>query len=123
MIPTLDQLAAGKSAAQLNTMADQLETMADLKAIAAKKAVAVKGGAAKAATVAKAGTGGTVAQVAGTSMKAGAGTIWTGKGLSLGLGIGLGPWGPALLVAGGALAGWLLYKKYCPKAAAEEAAA
>jgi hypothetical protein len=28
------------------------------------------------------------------------GTLWTGKGFSLGLGIGLGAWGPVLLVAG-----------------------
>ncbi|WP_203330772.1 magnetic particle specific iron-binding protein [Rhodovastum atsumiense] len=30
------------------------------------------------------------------------GTIWTGKGLSLGLGIGLGAMGPLLVLAGGA---------------------
>ena len=41
------------------------------------------------------------------------GTIWSGKGLSLGLGIGLGAWGPVLLLAGGAAAvyGYLQYRK------------
>ncbi|MBF0125762.1 MAG: hypothetical protein HQM02_00980 [Magnetococcales bacterium] len=63
-----------------------------------------------------AGTGGAIAKpvaatVAGTAAKgavkgtAVAGTIWNGGGLSLGLGIGLGAWGPVLLVGVLTLAG------------------
>ena len=61
MIEGLSQLVGGKSAAELNAMADQLVTVADLKAAANKKAAAAKAGGAG-VTVAKAGTGVTVAK-------------------------------------------------------------
>ena len=126
---SIEQLVAGKSVAQINDMADKLERIADAKAAAAAKAKA------KAATaVAKANTAGAKAaqvKVAANSKAIGAakasaataGTAATGKSSAgmigaccsskswtLGLGLGLGPWGPVLLAAGGATAAWYTYK-------------
>ena len=72
---------------------------------AVAKAIMVKGvaggGVAEGAGVAaKAASGKAAIGMAGAagSAKAAAGsTIWTGSGWSLGLGLGLGPWGPAIL--------------------------
>ena len=72
---------------------------------AVAKAIMVKGvaggGVAEGAGVAakaasgKAAVG--MAGVAGSAKAAAGSTIWTGSGWSLGLGLGLGPWGPAIL--------------------------
>ncbi len=40
----------------------------------------------------------------GSFILTGGGTVWTDKGLSLGLGLGLGAWGPAILGIIGAAA-------------------
>ena len=58
------------------------------------------------------GTGGTVAAKT-TAEAVTAGTIWSGKGFSLGLGLGLGIWGPLIVVAAGAAAvyGYLQYRQ------------
>ena len=65
--------------------------------VAAKGAgVAAKGaGVAAKAASGKAAVG--MAGVAGSAKAAAGSTIWTGSGWSLGLGLGLGPWGPAIL--------------------------
>lgn len=117
MMP-LEQIVAGKSVAELNAMADQLETMADIKAAATAATAkataakgAVKGAGALAATPAAAGVSAKAGAATSVLASSGPATIWSGKGLSLGLGLGLGAWGPVLLVAGGA-AGWCLYKKF-----------
>jgi hypothetical protein len=60
-----------------------------------------------------AGTNGNITSVASkaaAASKVPAGTIWTGKGLSLGLGMGLGAWGPVILVAL-ATGGYAYYRK------------
>lgn len=43
--------------------------------------------------------------------KASVGTIWNGKGLSLGLGMGLGAWGPVILISAATLGGYVYWKK------------
>jgi hypothetical protein len=63
--------------------------------IEAKGPILLKSGAAKSAGVAK---GATLA-CKGAAAKGSAGTIWTAKGLSLGLGVGLGAVGPFLVLA------------------------
>ena len=131
----LEQAVAGKTAAQIKDMADNLERIADAKAAAATKAKAKAAAAAAkakvaganaaqvkaAATAANANAAGatqaTVAKTAtaGAATKSGAsmvGTCCSSKGWALGLGLGLGPWGPVLLTAGGAAAGWYVYKNY-----------
>jgi hypothetical protein len=75
--------------------------LADAKIAGAKAATASKG----ALAASKSGA------IGGAAKAATGGTIWTGKGLSVGLGLGLGAWGPVILVAGGAAA-WYGYKKY-----------
>jgi glutaminase len=116
----LELLVAGKSKAQITAMADNLETIADamapLKGAGAKatagKAITAKTVAAK--TVATKTAGATVGKTAlGVSAKSGsASSVLACCTKGLGLGIGLGPWGPLLLAAGGATAGWYVYKKY-----------
>ncbi|MBF0583798.1 MAG: hypothetical protein HQL80_06120 [Magnetococcales bacterium] len=81
-----------------------------------------KGGAAGAAATQMqvgAGTGQAVISTAtdpnmvvtATGSKAAAGTIWNGKGLSLGLGRGLGAWGPVLLATAITVGGYVYWKK------------
>ncbi|HIJ43762.1 MAG TPA: hypothetical protein HPP75_07250 [Rhodospirillaceae bacterium] len=97
---TLQQFALGKSPAELETMAEQLERMADVKAAAATQAntAAAQGmGTGKVAAAAKAGgamagKAGMAVTVpakaaAGSSILTGGATVWTGNGLSLGLGV------------------------------------
>ncbi|MBF0383835.1 MAG: hypothetical protein HQL69_22695 [Magnetococcales bacterium] len=89
-------------------------------AIAATAAAKGKAGVTtKGAAVAKAQTGKAAASLAGnpssalqTAKAVGSGTIWNGKGMSLGLGIGLGAWGPiiALGVAVTSIAAYGYYK-------------
>ena len=98
------------------------------KTAAAAKVGMAKGGTAvvqpdiiREAIVSKAvgGTGVAVGQAGvtgGSAMTAEAistGTIWSGKGFSLGLGLGLGIWGPVIVVAAGAAAvyGYLQYRQ------------
>jgi hypothetical protein len=68
------------------------------------KVVAAQGGGAK--VVAAQGAGAKAAAVGvgkvGVGAKAVGGTIWSGKGLALGLGMGLGAWGPLILGVVGA---------------------
>ena len=130
----MEQLVAGKSAAQLDIMSHSIEKLAEAKAAAeAQQMAALKQAAAakkvalakQAGATAKAGTTvaakGTATGVASTTTasttaaKAGSATIWNAKGLSLGLGMGLGAWGPVLLIAGGT-AGYFAYKKYFTEA-------
>ncbi|MBF0401436.1 MAG: magnetic particle specific iron-binding protein [Magnetococcales bacterium] len=63
--------------------------------------VALQGGAANGAVVAAAGAApaNAVATTAGATAAAqtGGGTIWTGTGMKLGWGLGLGAWGPVIL--------------------------
>lgn len=114
---TVEQFAAGKSVGDLNLLADKFETLADAKATAAKAAtakVAAKG------TVAKAATAGTAGKtVASTGGMAAPSTIWAGKGMSLGLGWGLGAWGPFLLAIGIGAAGYGAYRFMKSRQAAE----
>jgi hypothetical protein len=70
-------------------------------------------GVAKAAIGNGATTGMATGGKAAAAMKgstATAGTIWTGKGLTLGLGLGLGAWGPVLL-ATAVVGGYAYYKR------------
>lgn len=116
-------------------MADRLEKMADAmapakgagaKGVAAKgaaaktmgaKTVAAKAAAAKTAGagIAKTGIAKTGAATAGVSAKAGATTVASVCTKGFGIGLGLGPLGPVLAVAGGATVGWYVYKKYFNK--------
>ncbi|OEJ63704.1 hypothetical protein [Magnetovibrio blakemorei] len=135
----VEQIIAGKTVAQINDMADKLERAADMKAAAAAKmkadaaaaAAKAKIAGAKAAqvkvaanaananamgattvskaTVAKTATAGVATKSSTASM---IGTCCSSKSWTLGLGLGLGPWGPVLLTAGGAAAGYYLYKNY-----------
>ncbi len=136
-ITTLKDLTVGLSPGEIDAMANKLETLADAKAAAAAKQAAAtkaaaKAAAAKHAAVAKAATtakgaavtgktataanqavGNSVAVVAKTGAgSAASGTIWTGKGLSLGLGLGLGALGPVILVAGVGAVGYAAYRYY-----------
>jgi hypothetical protein len=88
------------------------KTAANSKAgVVAKTAANGKAGvAAKTAAVAKAQTGKVAALQ--TAKAVGGGTIWNGTGMSLGLGIGLGAWGPiiALGVAVASIGAYGYYK-------------
>ena len=67
---------------------------AAVKGAAKGTGVALQGGA---ATVGQANSVATTTGVA-TVAKAGSGTIWSGTGMKLGWGLGLGSWGPVVLV-------------------------
>lgn len=108
-------------AGTVGTTAPMAGVEVEAEAAAAKAAGGAKTGAAAktAGTAGKvvgtktaaAGTG--VAKTAAAGAKVGAGTIWTGKGLSLGLGLGLGAWGPIILgaVAAAAVYGYVRSRK------------
>ncbi|MEG3620037.1 hypothetical protein V5T82_16350 [Magnetovibrio sp. PR-2] len=130
----IEQLVAGQSPAEINAMADKLERVADVKAAAAAKAKAKAAGAAakakaaganaaKAKAAANAANAKTVGALKTTAAGAGAagtskstaamvGACCSSKSWTLGLGLGLGPWGPVLLAAGGAVGGYYVYKNY-----------
>jgi len=76
----------------------------------AGKAIAAKGAGAKAAMTGKAAIASKGAGATGSAAKAAAGgTLFGTKGL--GLGLGLGPWGPAILGAIGVTAVYVYWKK------------
>ncbi|MEE8394338.1 MAG: hypothetical protein V3R66_08335 [Rhodospirillales bacterium] len=102
-------MAAGRSLARLKAAgaATTKTTVANATA-GAKTGGALAGKSAMGAGVsAKAGSASSILAGPGPA------TIWSGKGLSVGL--GLGTWGPILLVAGCAAAGWFFYKNYYRK--------
>jgi hypothetical protein len=108
----LQQFAAGKTKAELTTMADNLETIID--GMVPAKGGAAKTLAAKATTTktiaAKTAGGGFATKATGVSAKSGSIPsllACCSKGFA-----GLGALGPLLLVAGGAAAGWYVYKKH-----------
>ena len=88
-----------------------------VEVVPAKLAVGAKGTAATTANMQMgAGTGQAVINtgvdptlITTAGSKAAAGTIWNGKGVSLGLGLGLGGWGPVLLLT--ALGGYVYWRK------------
>ncbi|MEI6560387.1 MAG: magnetic particle specific iron-binding protein [Rhodospirillaceae bacterium] len=75
----------------------------------ATKALTGTGAAGSAAVAAGGGSGAAKTLITG-------GTIWSGKGFSLGLGLGLGVWGPVLVGAAGAAAVYA-YLRYCQRRA------
>ncbi|CDK99611.1 Magnetosome protein Mms6 [Magnetospirillum gryphiswaldense MSR-1 v2] len=92
------KVGAGKVGAAKAGAAPAAAQGAGTKVVAAQgagtKVVAAQGAGAKAAAV---GVG-----KVGAGAKAVGGTIWSGKGLALGLGMGLGAWGPLILGVVGA---------------------
>lgn len=58
------------------------------------------------------GKSATAAKSAAAAKSASSGTIWTGSGWKLGLGLGLGSWGPVLLGGALAAAGYGVYQYY-----------
>ncbi|MBF0587887.1 MAG: magnetic particle specific iron-binding protein [Magnetococcales bacterium] len=70
---------------------------ATMQAVAMKGTAAGAAGAGTAAATTGTGAGGAAAQGAGTAKAVAGKTIWNG-GASLGLGLGLGAWGPVILV-------------------------
>lgn len=85
--------------------------MANKGAVAGKAAL-TKGAMAKGAVVGGAAGGATVA----------GGTIWTGQGWSLGLGLGLGAWGPVILagIIGAGIYGYMKSREGSADALADE---
>ncbi|MEO5348686.1 MAG: hypothetical protein H7836_03450 [Magnetococcus sp. YQC-3] len=97
-LPLLDgweELGAAKTGGVAKAAAVQGGNIAAVSKPVASKALAATGP-----------VGGTAAAVAK------GGTIWNGTGWSLGLGIGLGPWGPVLLAGVLAAAGYGTYRYY-----------
>lgn len=82
------------------------------KGAVAGKAAVTKGALAKGAVVGGAAGGATVA----------GGTIWTGSGWSLGLGLGLGAWGPVILagIIGAGIYGYMKSREASTDALADE---
>ncbi|MEO5363723.1 MAG: hypothetical protein H7838_08880 [Magnetococcus sp. DMHC-8] len=82
-----------------------------------------RGGAANGATVAAATTpANTLATSTGVAAaaKSGGGTIWSGTGMKLGWGLGLGSWGPVVLLGVVAAAGVGIYGYLKNRAAGSE---
>lgn len=104
-------LKGGEIKMTQGAMATQAAKAGAVKAGAVNKAgVAAAANTGKAAATVQAGTGSAAAGVATGGKAAGSGgTIWTGKGFSLGLGWGLGAWGPVLLAGGVAALGVGIY--------------
>ncbi|OAN46295.1 magnetic particle specific iron-binding protein Mms6 [Magnetospirillum moscoviense] len=89
------KVGAGKvGAAKAGAAPAAAQTQAVAAQGAGTKVVAAQGAGAKAAAV---GVG-----KVGVGAKTVGGTIWSGKGLALGLGMGLGAWGPLILGVVGA---------------------
>ena len=92
---------------------DGWEELGAAKATGTAKAAALQGGniAAVSKPVATKALAGSASGTAATAAAKG-GTIWNGTGLSLGLGMGLGPWGPVLLAGFLTMAGYGAYRYY-----------